>query len=398
MVPYLRAANIKDDALDLSDVKLMNFTPTEQWIFSLAHGDTLISEGSGSLATVGASAVWRGEIDGTVCFQNTLIRVRPRNNSINGRFLQWWARAAFASGTFASIAGGANINHLGADRVPALPIHFPALDDQQRIADFLDAETKRIGALTAIRAKTLKQLEERVDASRCDCVSGRVLPGPKRAVFPIGEVLASWDIVPLKRVVPRIGVGVVVNPSSYFVEDGVPFVHGNNVRDGRFDLTRVKRISPNDSNALWRSRLSEGDVVVVRAGYPGRAAVVSRDLAGANCASVLIVKRGFRVLPEFIEAFFNSSLGQAQVNIVRYGAAQEQINVGHVVNFLIPAPPLDDQEAQLALLKKQLGDVTRLQAGIRKQIDLLAERRQTLITAAVSGQFDVSSASGRSLM
>jgi type I restriction enzyme S subunit len=48
MVPYLRAANVKDGTLDLSDVKTMNFTPDEQRLFSLQPGDVLVTEGSGA--------------------------------------------------------------------------------------------------------------------------------------------------------------------------------------------------------------------------------------------------------------------------------------------------------------------------------------------------------------
>lgn len=37
-------------------------------------------------------------------------------------------------------------------------------------------------------------------------------------------------------------------------------------------------------------------------------------------------------------------------------------------------------------------EVTRLQAAVGKQLDLLQERKQALITAAVTGQFDVTTA------
>lgn len=80
MVPYLRAANVKDGELDLSDVKSMSFSPNEQRIYALRPGDVLVSEGSGSLGTVRASAVWSGEINDVVCFQNTLLRLRPRSH------------------------------------------------------------------------------------------------------------------------------------------------------------------------------------------------------------------------------------------------------------------------------------------------------------------------------
>ncbi|MGH8543507.1 MAG: hypothetical protein ACREX3_07735, partial [Gammaproteobacteria bacterium] len=115
MLPYLRAANVKDGELDLSSIKEMNFNPVEQETFRLRTGDVLITEGSGSITAIGASAVWREDIPGPVCFQNTLIRLRPRPGVADGRYLGWWARSAYASGQFASIASGANIYYISCE-------------------------------------------------------------------------------------------------------------------------------------------------------------------------------------------------------------------------------------------------------------------------------------------
>src|SRR5262249_15073408 len=154
--------NVKDGVLDLGDVKSMNFSPSEQEVFALRPGDVLVSEGSGSLSAVGASAVWNGEVAGRVCFQNTLLRLRPRRTTTDSRFLAWWSRAAYASGLFASIATGANIYHLSAERVRSLPIDLPPLDEQRRIADFLDAETTRIDRLMSLRDHQRALLNDRI--------------------------------------------------------------------------------------------------------------------------------------------------------------------------------------------------------------------------------------------
>ncbi len=156
---YLRAANVKDGELDLSDVKEMNFSPTEQVIFSLNDGDVLVTEGSGSLGAVGASAVWSQDLPGTHCFQNTLLRLRPRPGT-NPRFLAWWARYAFADGLFAIIATGANIFHVSAERVRSLPMTYLPLPEQRAIADYLDRETARIDVLIAAKQRMLSLLDE----------------------------------------------------------------------------------------------------------------------------------------------------------------------------------------------------------------------------------------------
>jgi len=171
MVPYLRAANVKDGQLDLTDVKTMDFNPSEQRTFSLMPGDVLVSEGSGSLGTVGASAVWNAEIDGVVCFQNTLLRLRPKPGN-DPRFLMWWARHAYGSGLFASIADGANIYHLGADGVRTLPAAMPDARTQRAISDYLDAETARIDGLGEARSAQVRLLDERQAA----VLSGLLVP------------------------------------------------------------------------------------------------------------------------------------------------------------------------------------------------------------------------------
>ena len=163
MTLYLRAANVKDGRLDLSDVKEMNFTPAEQVVFALKPGDVLVTEGAGSLAAVGASAVWDGELGGVVCLQNTLLRLRPREGS-DRRFLAWWCRHAYGSGLFASVAAGANIFHLSADRVRTLPTWIPTFRRQREIADFLDTETARIDALIEKKRRMSLLLDERFRA------------------------------------------------------------------------------------------------------------------------------------------------------------------------------------------------------------------------------------------
>ena len=58
LVPYLRAANIKWDGVDISDVKQMWVSPREINQLALSAGDLLISEGG----DVGRSAIWNNEL------------------------------------------------------------------------------------------------------------------------------------------------------------------------------------------------------------------------------------------------------------------------------------------------------------------------------------------------
>jgi type I restriction enzyme S subunit len=174
MVPYLRAANVKDGVLDLSDVKQMNFSPAEQPIFALTPGDVLVTEGAGSLAAVGASTIWNGEINGTVCFQNTLIRLRPRGDNISPSFLYWWARHAYGSGLFAAEATGANIFHLGADRLRTVQVTLPSPTGQEEIVRYLEMASEHSQQLIGRQERQLGLLQEHRQALITAAVTGQM--------------------------------------------------------------------------------------------------------------------------------------------------------------------------------------------------------------------------------
>ncbi|MGW1138919.1 restriction endonuclease subunit S [Streptomyces zhihengii] len=380
MVKYLRAANVKDGALDLTDVLSMNFTPNEQKTFSLRPGDVLVTEGSGSLRSVGASAVWKGEIGETICFQNTLLRLRPRNG-VDGRYLSWWARSAFGSGVFASVASGANIYHLSAERVRALPVQLPGLEEQRRIADFLDAETAGIDRLTRARDRQLEVLTERHGIALDQAFSGKDFR-PTRLKY-------------LLAVKPRYGVLV-----PQFSDSGIRYIRVNDLLDLAGRAESLPRIPAHLSAQYSRTVTRAGDVLLSVVGTMGRSAVVPPELASANVARAVASLRTRRdVPPNLIATWLTTAsfLRQAK-DVTASDTAQPTLGMEDLANFRLSWPTNSrDQES----LMRTTSEITRSQRSLVKALDsqraLLAERRQALITAAVTGQFDVSSASGRNV-
>ena len=152
MRPYMRAANVTWNGLDLSDVKEMDFTPAEYETYGLLTGDILLSEASGSADEVGKPAVWNGEVD-DCCFQNTLIRVRAESELVPYLFHHLLSDAR--TGALGCAARGVGIHHLGAQRAETWAIAFPPLAEQRRIV----AEVER-------RLSVIQQAEAAVEASR----------------------------------------------------------------------------------------------------------------------------------------------------------------------------------------------------------------------------------------
>ena len=151
MRPYLRAANVTWDGLELSDVKEMDFSPREYEIYRLRRGDILLAEASGSADEVGKPAIWADQIDGC-CFQNTLIRVRAFPTMVPYLFCHLLSDAR--TGALGRAARGVGIHHLGAQRTESWAVALPPLAEQDRIV----AEVER-------RLSVIQQAESTVGAN-----------------------------------------------------------------------------------------------------------------------------------------------------------------------------------------------------------------------------------------
>jgi type I restriction enzyme S subunit len=377
MTRYLRAANVKDGSLDLADVKEMNFTPQEREVFSLRPGDVLVTEGAGSLAAVGASAVWNGEVHGTVCFQNTLLRLRPRLGT-NARFLAWWSRYAYSSGLFASVATGANIFHLGAERVRALSAWLPLPTHQAEIADFLDAETARIDGLIEKKRRMIGLLEER-----------------RTAITISGVTNPAWPRVKL-TLVAQLGSGHTPsrNRPEWWENPTIPWVTTGDVvqmRGDRLEFIETTKFAISELGlANSAAELHPAHTVVLsRTASVGFSAIMAQPMATSQDFATWTCEP--RLSPRFLllclRAMRSELLGRLAM-----GSTHKTIYMPEIEAIRVPLPTVEEQERVVPQVWDQLRPIDTAVAAIERQIVLLREHRQALLTAAVAGELDIAKA------
>jgi type I restriction enzyme S subunit len=146
MRPYLRAANVTWQGLNLDDVKEMNFSAAEAVTYELRAGDVLLSEASGSASEVGKPVIWQGEVEGC-CFQNTLIRVRSREPL--PEYLRLVFLRAALMGEFAQAAPGVGIHHLGSTRLAEWPIPLCAPGELVALVANVDRQFSLVDSVQA---------------------------------------------------------------------------------------------------------------------------------------------------------------------------------------------------------------------------------------------------------
>jgi len=161
--------------------------------------------------------------------------------------------------------------------------------------------------------------------------------------------MSEWNIAALQDVCEELTVGHVGPMASEYVAHGVPFLRSQNVRAGRLDLTNVKYISNEFHQRLRKSQLRPGDIVIVRTGEPGAAAVISEDFADLNCSDLVIARPGGQVDPYFLSYAINSTARQ-YIAAHLVGAVQQHFNVDSARKLQLRMPPLVKQKAIAATL------------------------------------------------
>lgn len=264
-----------------------------------------------------------------------------------------------------------------------IEVPLPSLEEQRHIADFLDAETSRIDRMIGLQLEVVRRLDER-DRAFLD--------------QHIDELIQKNGVLPLRRALLRVEQGsspLCDNIAAGDSEWGVLKVSA--VKAGRFWADENKRL-PNYLTPERRYEIRDGDLLITRANTP--ALVGSVAVAIRPRRRLLLCDKIFRVELEsafgkdFVALVARGSRIRDLCAATSHGTSQSMANlkIEEIKEWPIPAVDGSEQRSLVERLNKVHAATERLRSRINRQLELLAERRQALITAAVTGRLDVTTA------
>jgi len=341
--------------------------------FTLRAGDVLITKDSEAADDIGVAAFVPETLDGVVCGYHLAV-LRPRRDRVDPRYLFWGMASAYAREQMSVSASGVTRFGLRFGDVGDLRLLVPELDRQRAVAQFLDRETARIDDIIAANGRLARLVHLRRRAY-ADAVLGS----------------GTYPVVRVKSVVHRITSGPR-GWAAYFSEEGRPFLRITNVSRDALDVSDgdLMRVNPPDGAEAERTRIEDGDVVVSITADVGSVGVVSGQFVGGHVSQHLALLRTHeaRIESRWLALALFASAGQAQLDSARYGGTKTQLSLEDVAEVRVPLPPLDEERAILRRWSDMESVSLGLKAAIEHQMRLLRERRQALITAAVTGQTD----------
>lgn len=368
----------------------LNKTAEDRSIYQLVDDSWLVfNRMKAWQGSVGVSP-FRGIVSGHyVCF-------RPKHHE-SSRFLNWLLRSDVYRYEYARRSRGVRPGQLEIDNdeLRRLPIVLPPLDEQNSIANFLDRHCAEIDSFLRMREAQLSTLAELEAAEIVESVRGLDLDVGMRpsGLAWLGDVAAETRIAAVSYEYD-VALGKMLNSARTQGRHLRQYLRNTNVQWDRIDTTDLLLMDfpPPERR---RYRVLPGDLLVCEGGEPGRAAIWGDSPTEMYYQKALhrVRSRGGsreRWLYYCLKAasYMNVFAGQGNLTTIAH-LTGEQLKSQR---FPFPDPVMQDRI--IAKLDARSRDRTVLREAVERQIRLIGERRQAMISAAVTGRLDVATSRG----
>lgn len=264
--------------------------------------------------------------------------------------------------------------HLNADDLGDVTLRVPPIDEQRRIAGYLDAETARMDVLLAATDRQIELL----DGLRLAALAAMTTGTGDWKLFKVGRSF-------------KTGSGTTPRSSEPKYFGGpYPWINTADLRDGLVH-DPAKSVSAAALREYPALRLyPSGTLMVAMYGATIGRAGISAAPACVNQACCALTPLG---PVDVTYAFYWFIAHRTEIVQLGSGGGQPNISQDLVRSLRIPAP---DSAAEQRKIGRDCDALEEENADYRSRLArrsaLLAERRQALITAAVTGQIDVTTA------
>ena len=204
----------------------------------------------------------------------------------------------------------------------------------------------------------------------------------------IGKVPEGWEVDSLKRFSSKITDGSHFSPIAS--DEGYPYITVSDVKDDKVDIENSAKISKEDFEQLKRNgcQPNVGDILLSKDGTIGKCVVVSEDNKFVVLSSLGIISLRKDIHPEHMRYYLISDANIKQMFSRIRGSAITRLTIQLINDLIVIIPPVKEQLSVTSFLDKKTAEIDALIDKDRRLIDLLREKRASLINHAVTKGLD----------
>lgn len=352
-------------------------TPEQVKRFRLQVGDSVITKDSETADDIAVAAYVSETAPDFVCGYHLAV-LRPRSDVLHPRYLAWALRSDFCREQFSVAATGVTRFGLKYESMLGVEVPTPEFSTQQRVADFLDDQVARIDEVIRLRHEQVPNIEAR------------------RSSYLEHTMRREGSEVRLRALLAR-PMDYGANAAAEFDNpEWVRYIRTTDVTaDGNLRSETFRSLPPEVAAPYL---LADGDLLFTRSGATVGKSFLYRASWGRAAFAGYLIRARFRpdrVHPAWVRYFCDTPYYWSQITESAIQATIQNVNAEKYSNLTLPVPGLEVQKRLLREFDERAAADRAAQTEMRAQVRLLHERKRSLITAAVTGEFDVSAASGR---
>ena len=314
----------------------------------------------------------------------------------NTRYLMYYLRTLAMQDVFLALATGIRERScdLRWNKIADLLFPVPELNEQCRIADYLDRKCSQIDAIIARQQEVIEKLKAYKLAVITEAVTKGLnpdVPMKDSGVEWIGEIPEHWEI-------RRIGSFARVTSSKRifeesYVDEGVPFYRSKEITDlskGLHVQTEIfipEEVFEQVNEASPAPKC--GDILLTSIGTIGNTWISDGRKFYYKDGNITQIEANDSFDSAYVEYCFSSNVVLEQYTRLAMGSTLLALTIIRIKKILVAFPPLDEQRKIVQYLKLKCSSIDAAIKNKENLITKLVDYKKSLIYEVVTGKKEV---------
>ncbi|TKT94151.1 restriction endonuclease subunit S [Dyadobacter frigoris] len=289
-------------------------------------------------------------------------------------FLSYWF--ALNSDMILTMGSGSTVKGIRLEVLKSFSFLLPPLPEQQKIATILSTVDEKIEVIDAQITQT-RELKKGLMQK----LLTRGIGHTKFQDSVLGEIPESWEVSNLESHSHFITKGST--PTTYgfeWQESGITFLRSECVSPNGFILSGAMHISEEANNAMERSKIKGGDILMTITGNVGRTCIYPLEYNEGNINQHIARIRisDSLLLPQFVFQYLSQASIITEYLKITTGQAYPQLSLKQVRETKIPLPSVEEQQKIASILstvdeklktqKEKKTEYQQLKKGLMQQL------------------------------
>jgi len=386
-VPFLSVDGIQNGELVFENCRKISEEAHKEYSKKalIEYDDILL----GKAASIGKIA--RVKVDFEFSIWSPLALIKANKEVVLPTFLEYSLKTKMVQYQIETLATNNTQKNISMADIPRFILTVPSLQEQEKIANFLDTKNQQIEEFIKEKQNQIALLEEQKEAIANKAVTKGLddsITFKDSGIEWIGDIPEHWDMMKITHNFYKIGSGTtpLTSNSDYYDNGTIYWVNSGDLNNS-FIKGSSKLITKKAIDEVSSLKMHEkGALIIAMYGATiGKLGIL--DIQASVNQACCVLNGSDNMMNKF--AFYWFLVNKQNIINLGIGGGQPNISQDIIKSLRIQTPPRNEQIKIIEYIEASLLKIDKAISQIQKEIDLIKEYKISLISEVVTGQIDV---------